>query len=95
MVIRKHHSLCRPASPGQLIAKALRDAGKSKKWLRARLGWSKSALRSLLRDTQRLDFTEAIAICLILQRPLRLMHAQRLCWQWDREERRLKKERAR
>lgn len=96
MVIRTHHSLCPPASPGQIIARALRDAGKSKKWLRAQLGWSKDAMRSLLGDTATLTFFEAINICLALGRPdLRLMHAQRLCAQWRLKEHRLKKERAR
>lgn len=97
-VVNKHdlirgHSLMRPASPGQIIAKALSDAGKSKKWLRKQCFLGKRLARDVLNDSYPVWLGLAIVIGGALGRnDLRLMSAQRACALWDAEERRINKE---
>lgn len=96
-IIRTHHSLCRPASPGAIIAKALADSGHSRRWLRKRLGCSSKTLREILSDKFPLSLLEALHIGSALGRDdLALISAQVECKRWDKaERRRLAKERKR
>lgn len=90
----KRHDLIRPASPGQIIAKALSDSGRDAKWLRRELGWKKKFFRDVMTDREVLGILEALAIGQALNRPdLKLIGAQMACERWDEEDARRAKER--
>jgi plasmid maintenance system antidote protein VapI len=88
------HALCRPASPGAIIAKAITDSGRDAEWLRGQLGWKKRFLADVLADRECLGILEAIAIGRVLNRAdLKLVAAQCACDKWDEEEAEMAKER--
>lgn len=88
------HDLCRPASPGSIIAKAIADSGRDAEWLRVELGWKKRFFADVLADRECLGILEAIAIGRVLNRAdLKLISAARECEIWDTEEREMAKER--
>jgi len=91
---RKSHSLCRPASPGAIIAKAITDSGRDAEWLRGQLGWKKRFFADVLADRECLGILEAIAIGRVLGRAdLKLISAACECERWDEEEAEMAKER--
>jgi hypothetical protein len=88
------HELCRPASPGAIIAKAIADSGRDAEWLRGQLGWRKRFFRDVLADRECLGVLEAIAIGRVLGRAdLKLISAAVACERWDEEELEMAKER--
>jgi plasmid maintenance system antidote protein VapI len=91
---RGGHALCRPASPGAIIAKAITDSGRDAEWLRGQLGWKKRHFADVLADRECLGILEAIAIGRVLNRAdLKLVAAQCACDKWDEEEAEMAKER--
>ena len=90
----RRHNLCRPASPGAIIAKAITDSGRDAEWLRVELGWKKRFFADVLADRECLGVLEAIAIGRVLNRPdLNLISAAVACQIWDEEEIEMAKER--
>lgn len=88
------HDLCRPASPGAIIAKAITDSGRDAEYLRVELGWKKRFFADVLADRECLGVLEAIAIGRVLNRAdLNLISAAVACQIWDEEEIEMAKER--
>jgi hypothetical protein len=88
------HELCRPASPGAIVAKAIADSGRDAEWLRGQLGWKKRYFADVLADRECLGILEALAIGRVLNRPdLKLISAAVACERWDAEEIEMAKER--
>lgn len=89
----RRHDLCRPASPGAIIQKAIADSGRDAEWLRVELGWKKRYFADVLADRECLGILEALAIGRVLGRAdLKLISAAVACERWDEEERRMAKE---
>lgn len=92
----RKQSPIRPASPGQILSKALADSGRDEEWLAKRLGCKRRFIRDLLADREVPSVFEAIETGRALNRSdLKLVAAAVAVERWDEEERRIAKERKR
>lgn len=81
------HALCRPASPGAILSKALADSGRDEDWLCEKLGCKRRFVRDLLADREVPSIFEALAIGRALNRSdLKLIAAAVACERWDERE---------
>lgn len=93
------HQLCRPASPGAIIAKAIADSGDSLDYVAALASMTPTRLRRILDGRRRVRPKDARRLAIPLHRwterfAAEIAEAQAACERWDEEERRMAKERA-
>lgn len=92
------HSLLRPVTHGQLIAKRIRDRGETVKRVAKRAHMKPKHLRSLIADTKKLEWIDIYWLAEALDvHPngillVELCEARRRVREWDAEERRINKE---